>query len=1024
MRSNLFLSLLVSVGVLLAVPVEMGASAGAEPVPVSGRIVDCLGGMEGVRVELVTGPSAPERGVRATRSDGEGLFTLQAPAPGVWTVRVRTEDGLRLERRVAAFGPTGLPPFALPGSRCGSGIPAGWHPASGPGPEAGPPAPLVGEVFTAGPDGRKQPVEGAWLWTPEPAVPIVRTGVDGTYRIRLPPDVLFRLRADAPGFLPWTVAVRAQEGQAVGAPLFGLNPAGEIRGRVVTAGNRTPLPVVLVERVRVDRETAARLGDHGQVGPTFTDATGAFHLRAAPDTTYRLTVAAEGFLPASLEVRSSHAGEPAEPVEIRVVAAAAVTGILLDDTGRPVEGGRVTLVPSGREDRLSGLLAGRASAGRDLPAAESTIDGTFRVSPVPPGAYTVAVRAEGFETIEVPGVEVPADPPTRELGPVFLTPGVRLEGVIEDRSGHPVPGARLGVAVLSADGRSSTGLAGSATVTDGEGRFEIEGLPRGRKVELRAQAQGFLPRVETTVPEEGAPPLRIVLDLAGVVTGQVRDTAGRPVAGARVRVAPEGAEGSLLRRLGTRGGADTSSRTDADGHFHVEGVEPGPAEIHASADCCRPAFRRIQVEPGDSDPVDLELPAGTTLHGLVLDAGGSPVALAQVSSRGSSARTGPDGGFRLQGLADGPVHLVVRHPDHGSLRRTAATDRRQPLEIRFAQPALLQARVVDEEERPVQEARIFLEGDAPLLGGPLESGADGNVQAIVQPGAWELRVTAKGHLSATTGPLAVQAGDRIHRTVVLRGGAEAYGRILGVEPRELVGAQVRATGPAGVAEGRLEENAGYRVSGLLPGPWQVVLQLADGRRGEAVVEIGDGQRRAQADLELGRGRELEGTVMVDSHPLSRAWITVSSFDGAVLARTQADGEGRFRIPGLAADRIHLDVASPSGDLRTARTVDLRSSSEVEIRLWTGSLTGEVRDATTGASVAGATVRVDPLGDSSLLPRAAHTRPDGRFALRLPEGRYRVTVHAPGFPAVVHEIALPRDGELHLDLPLVPGEPDG
>lgn len=1000
--------------------VSIGGGEVADPrVELSGRFVDCEQAASGVVVELVE-PGPQQKLVRRTRSDEHGFFELKAPGPGVWTLVVRS-SGAVLQRTVAMSTATVLAPIVQPD--CSKEMPPGWQPAeTAPSTAKTPMAVISGRVITIAPGEAGVPVEGAWVWTDGPSVSVTRSRVDGSYRLGVPTRRPFRLSAAGNGFFPAALPVQvARDVSEDRGPSFSLYPAAYIRGRVV-AGELPGATRLELKPIRRP-EWSPEVYSPPHPEPAYASPSGSFVLLAAPNTTYELTASQDGFTPATVEVRSGARGEPTDLTTIHLKRAVTVSGRLADQSGLPVAGARITLIPENEQTRALALLAGR-TVQADYPTTKSTTEGIFEITPVPAGRHVLVVLADGFEPSILPGVAVSPDMPIQELDTVYLEPAARLDGVVRDPDGRPIGGAQVAVSLLATDGRSAAGRPGEAAVTDEDGRFEVGGLARGRKVNLSVRKEGFVPRVVPgqEVPQENE--VRVTLELAGEVFGRVVDEIGNPVEWALVRVQPEAADGSAVRRSQTLGATDLSVLTNAKGRFHVGGIEPGTVEILASADCCRPTFQRHQVEPGVAESViEIVLRPGASIEGIVLDPGHRPLPGVLVSADGRSNHTATDGRFRLTGLDTGTVALHAWHPDFGSVRRTADPAADEPVEIVYAAPAVLGLEFEDGLGRPVGGVRVFIGNPEPQHPRPLTTSSGGTLETLLQPGTYRVTATHPEFLPPPERNVSVESGEERLLTVALDRGAMLSGRILGPSPRELTRATVSAASGRRSRTGEINLEGRYRIAGLEPGLWMISASLSDGRRAEAAVEIADGRRETEVDIEFGRGAALRGTVVVDGEPLAAAWLTISTLHGTALARTATDAAGRFEVSGLTSQRVQMDLSTPAGDIRVSRTVNLLTATALEVHLWTGQLSGTVRAAATGVPIRNARITLAPLGDSTLLGRRSSTRPDGRFgAVRMPEGTYRATVSAPGYAEATTDITLRRDSELVVGFELVEAKP--
>ena len=275
--------------------------------------------------------------------------------------------------------------------------------------------------------------------------------------------------------------------------------------------------------------------------------------------------------------------------------------------------------------------------------------------------------------------------------------GGRVQGkVVAEGSGQPLQASVMVVA-------AGAGVRLNTVRADEEGTFAIE-APVGR-AQIVAYAEGYASeQVQVTVhPGRGNANVSFSLKAAGSVSGRVVDAAGNGVAGARVWLQYRG-EVNFWRSSDEVGGDET----DASGFFRVPVVAQGkPFVLHAEADgwllsSSQTMFLRT---PAMTEVLLLLSRRGTTVSGRVLDAGGRPVANAEVQLRAvpadhvfsteqrqsiafartmnRSTRTEDDGSFVFRGVPGGRVVVAAHAKDlRGNVEVEAASDLRVDVTVR------------------------------------------------------------------------------------------------------------------------------------------------------------------------------------------------------------------------------------------------------------------------------------------------------------------------------------------------------
>lgn len=312
--------------------------------------------------------------------------------------------------------------------------------------------------------------------------------------------------------------------------------------------------------------------------------------------------------------------------------------------------------------RLSGRVLDRVT-GAFIPAAvvtlrnrttkksvSATCDGSGAyVLEAPAGEYRIRATAPGYldldleascrnvqpEPIEAtagfasvyPDDAVTLAPGLAVARDLSLRPGLEIAGVVTDERGFPVKGATVWLDMLFvSDGKGKDrmiqlGGGGAFTVrTDERGRFRLDSLyPRG-DVFLKAKAEGFLEHESRLTLAGKSLEVPIGLERGRTVAGTVVDSAGSPVAGARIFVQSSRYPSSC---------DDTRKPTGPDGRFEVQDLPPASHVLLAWTPGHGAAA--VELPAGPVETLKVVLPAATaSIRGQVCDAGGKPVTGAEV----------------------------------------------------------------------------------------------------------------------------------------------------------------------------------------------------------------------------------------------------------------------------------------------------------------------------------------------------------------------------------------------------------
>lgn len=991
--------------VVLAVPLH------AAGIPITGRVLAPDGKpAAGVRVLLVPelpqferaklelgGKAGPAPAATAA-TDAAGSFRITAPDVGMWTVWLEAPGCVPLE--------TALLPLTEETELADAQLV----------PDAGL------QVKVTDPQGK--PVANAWVRVESPRatlaeqpwqVPLRRiafTDAGGGVTVPRTLDEALTVWAAAPGFLPdrrekvhgssaslrlaagtpRRIEVRDERGKAMAGALVALTDSSWIAGRTAEGGGLD----LVIPASGVDLRLAAEDGRRLD-----------YRLRAAkPEEKGAAVIALKAPAPAAGKVVSGR-------------------------DGRPIPG---ALVWPDRD------LGAGTRAGKDGTFRLAHVEADVRVYATAPGYFTDLGRAAGGRL------------------PTFtLPPRLSAAGIVVDEAGHPVAGANLR-AVPTADPRGdrhpSAGSGGGYTRSAASGRFQLSRLAAGVTYELRAEHAGFAPtrqELPARAPGSPAPNLRVVLHPGRTAFGKVIGADQKPVAGARVSLQPTLPADLVARIWAIRDpGRSPAVATDASGRFEIRSLPAGTFDLAVRARGFAPLTVPALAIPAGKGTTDLgtvQLAPGGTIHGVVVDPQGEPVADAEVQPWGAERAgvmiragrasddgpapvfTAADGTFTLEDLAPGAaLDLVVTHPGYGpGAAPGVAVPSETPVRVVLQPAARVSGHVTGPDGKPVAGATVALrESATQVVGNPFShptrkahEGVTDDDGAFsfpdVSPGPFQIIATAPRHQRAELRGLEVKPGqDLSGLAILLPAGATVEGKVLAPDGQPLEGADVSVAdtsinGLPGFSfqSATTDADGQYRIEGISPGPHTLEARAAGYRRAVRDVEATVEPRRV--DFQLDRGLEVSGRVVDDAGspvPDARVFIsggTAGSFQSVVISA----GDGAFRIPSVEDGTYSLRAAKKgysAGHIEQDVTVAGAPVSGIELRL---SPTGE--GAITG--------RLTGLAFSQLASVRLRVNSSLAFGTVDAEGGYRIEHVSPGtwtVQATVPDTPLHAEGQVTLE----------
>ncbi|MCX6350109.1 MAG: carboxypeptidase regulatory-like domain-containing protein [Candidatus Aureabacteria bacterium] len=295
-----------------------------------------------------------------------------------------------------------------------------------------------------------------------------------------------------------------------------------------------------------------------------------------------------------------------------------VSGMTVDEDGHPVPEARVRIY-----SRPVGKDTTRMRMPGEPTKSDSSGDFTINAYVARETEYVLGAEKDGFAPARSEPLLLSPDRLTIAGVVLSLGSGATLEVEVSDAEGKSVPQALVELSKDYKRDDSRDDMIASffreKKLADVRGFCRFEHL-LPQAYAITAGKKGFAEYKEKVklTPGETDRRIKVVLEKGRTVTVSVRNAAGDPVPGAKVRIAPE-TEGRFIFSL--RSGEE--SETDAAGVCSMDNLPLGALQVSVSAEGYVSA-RPTKVAP-DQVAVEIVLMAGGTIAGRVVAADGKPV---------------------------------------------------------------------------------------------------------------------------------------------------------------------------------------------------------------------------------------------------------------------------------------------------------------------------------------------------------------------------------------------------------------
>ena len=700
-----------------------------------------------------------------------------------------------------------------------------------------------------------------------------------------------------------------EEGERVDGLELKLTPGLSVRGRVLSATTRAPVP-----------GTAVTVWWGSETRYAASDESGSFEVRGLTEDEHPVRVLAEGFAETAAQARVP----PVTPEEwtFLLEEEGMIHGRVFDAEGEPVARALVFAGYQGEHEPEAFQKTWKTSAWTDS-------RGTYRFSGVPAhdDYRLLAVLAEEIALGWSEAISVA--PGERKEVDLLFRGSCAIRGRARTPAGAGIPGALVTLSLrhdgcfvvppypkdLRFDGLVNL-FERKTVVAGASGEFEFPHLcPANYSLVVSTEDRDGANR--TVKLEDGSAPfLDIVLEDGTTTSGSVVDRSGRPVPGALVRFSGYGWMSQV--------------EADNEGLFEARKLETGRAWVEAAGFGLRSPRIGCDIPSGG---IVLEVEPEAVISGKVVARGMKTLPLcgvrfdrlrggrreqvfdgwADVASR--FAASVPPGRYLLHAEADGLVCA--------GLQLEVSAGERRDVVLELVPGGSVQVKLGVEGREPAR-AWFFLESpSSPPLAEEFEHFPDEVSFEAVAPGPATLLAVAQDY-GMVRRSLVIEAAKVTEVSLMLPRLRGIFGQV--TRRGEPVGAaSVLALGPGGQHACRTAPDGWYEIGGLDPGTYEI---LAEGSaKGSAVLTR---DRAVQKNIEIA-ATVVSGTVILGDEP--RAGVPVEAMDLSQDSRgeTKTDATGWWSLE-LSAPDEYIVVFGEGAASRGLALEDGQTTATIDIEI--------------------------------------------------------------------------------------------
>ncbi|MGM7701591.1 carboxypeptidase regulatory-like domain-containing protein [Pseudalkalibacillus sp. Hm43] len=788
----------------------------------------------------------------------------------------------------------------------------------------------------------------------------------------------YRLRGSATSFQTRNIGFTVGSGETEEVNMNLLPNPGSLTGTITDEDTGDPLSEASLKITDAFGITNAH---------AITDINGQYAVDSLTPGNYVITIAADGRGAKNISAYI----EPDQTTELNV-SLKKLTGVLtgtVRSDGLPVSGAKVDVVSNH-------VVMAKTFANSD---------GTYTISGLSPGRYTVIFTADGYSTTSLGAIIENNE--TTLLNANIKTIFGTINGLVTKENGDPLPGAVILV------NNSDSDVLVARILTNSNGGYNVNDLNPGSYsvtasfTNYQTQLGGAI----VTSGNESQLSFSLKPNPSTIIGSVINIDTQEPIKGESIQMQLIDSNGVVL----------ATTFSNIEGEFIFENILPNTYTVNASTDGFRSSYASVKTEPGQTTSTRIGLePLPGFITGTLTDINsGDPIAGATINISNAlgfqvdSMITSTDGHFLSMGLPAGIYTLAVVAEGYetnlvGEIVPWGFT---KSIDIQLTpNPGSIRGTVT-----PIAENTIIqlISMDNQLVNSTAADPTGTFQFQNLAQGNYILKASALNYSIACTGAY-VETGSETNVSLTIK---PSPGSISGNVINDLgtvlpnVTISLLDANETPIAYGNTDIDGNYYIGNVPPGSYALIAKLMMHTTTTGTVTVSPGQDVTDINFNMARTRgTISGGVFdfTSGSVITGASILLRNSQGILIKYTTTDQFGKFLFRNIGPESYTVTASAPNYSTEISGVIvqsEQTSGLNIALKSLVGNIAGQVTDDK-GDPIGGDNVQIKLKGANGELLQALLAQPNGSFIIpNLSEGTYFVTAALEGYTSNLVSVIL-------------------